>query len=45
MMWNPRWAWHAAEALGAETAYAPQYARCHPTRWPEAFASRRKAAE
>ena len=45
MMWNPRWAWHAAEALGAETPYARQYARCHPSRWPEAFASRRKAAE
>jgi len=45
MMWDPRWAWHAAEALGVDTAYAPQYIRCHPTRWPEAFASRRKAAE
>ena len=45
MMWDPRWAWHAAEALGAETPYAPQYIRCQPSRWPEAFASRRQAAE
>jgi NADPH2 dehydrogenase len=41
MMFDPRWAWHAAEALGAETAYSPRYARCHPSRWPEAFPQRR----
>lgn len=33
MMDDPRWAWHAARALGAETAYAPNYARCHPSVW------------
>lgn len=27
---DPRWAWHAAAALGAEAAYPPQYARSHP---------------
>jgi NADPH2 dehydrogenase len=27
MLYNPRWAWHAAEALNAEAAYAPQYMR------------------
>jgi NADPH2 dehydrogenase len=27
MLYNPRWAWHAATALGAEAAYPPQYAR------------------
>lgn len=27
MLYNPRWAWHAAEALGDEAAYAPQYMR------------------
>ena len=43
MMFNPRWAWHAAEALGAETAYAPQFQRCRPTAWPQAFAGRRAA--
>ena len=41
MMWDPRWAWHAAEELGAETPYAEMYARCHPSRWPQAFAGRR----
>ena len=29
MLYNPRWAWHAAEILGAEAAYAPQYMRTH----------------
>ena len=37
MMYDPRWAWHAAAALGAETAYAPQYARAHPTLRPQLF--------
>ena len=27
MLYNPRWAWHAAEALEDEAAYAPQYMR------------------
>ena len=27
MLTNPRWAWHAAEVLDAEAAYAPQYMR------------------
>ena len=43
MMYDPRWAWHAAEALGMETTYAPGYTRCHPARWPQAFPSRRAA--
>ena len=29
-MWDPRWAWHAAEELGAETPYAPKMMGCHP---------------
>ncbi|HWQ39489.1 MAG TPA: NADH:flavin oxidoreductase/NADH oxidase [Burkholderiales bacterium] len=33
MMDDPRWAWHAARELGAETAYAPNYMRCHPSVW------------
>jgi 2,4-dienoyl-CoA reductase-like NADH-dependent reductase (Old Yellow Enzyme family) len=33
VMDDPRWAWHAARALGAETAYADQYIRCRPDRW------------
>ncbi len=43
MMFNPRWAWHAAEALGAETAYSRMYIRCHPSRWPQVFPSRQAA--
>ena len=26
-LYNPRWPWHAAEALNADAAYAPQYMR------------------
>jgi 2,4-dienoyl-CoA reductase-like NADH-dependent reductase (Old Yellow Enzyme family) len=33
MMDDPRWAWHTARELGAETAYAPNYQRCHPSVW------------
>jgi 2,4-dienoyl-CoA reductase-like NADH-dependent reductase (Old Yellow Enzyme family) len=33
MMDDPRWAWHAARELGAETAYAPNYVRCSPSQW------------
>ena len=31
MLYDPRWAWHAAEKLGAEAAFPPQYARAHPS--------------
>jgi 2,4-dienoyl-CoA reductase-like NADH-dependent reductase (Old Yellow Enzyme family) len=37
VMYDPRWAWHAATALGADAPYPPQYARCHPNTWPQAF--------
>lgn len=30
---DPRWVWHAAEALGAEIAYPPQYERSRPSLW------------
>jgi len=33
MMDDPRWAWHAACELGAETPYAPNYVRCSPAVW------------
>ena len=33
---DPRWAWHAADALGAEIACPPQYARGRPALWPGA---------
>jgi 2,4-dienoyl-CoA reductase-like NADH-dependent reductase (Old Yellow Enzyme family) len=43
MMYDPRWAWHAAAELGAETAYARMYIRCHPSQWP-AHPARRASA-
>ncbi len=30
MMRDPRWAWHAAEALGASTPWSDMYVRAHP---------------
>lgn len=36
MLFDPRWPWHAAAALGAEIKYAPQYERCNPKFWPGA---------
>jgi len=30
---DPRWGWHAAEALGAELRYPPQYERSGPKLW------------
>ena len=43
-MWDPRWAWHAAEALGAETPYPPRSTPCHPSLRPQIFPNRRKPA-
>lgn len=31
---DPRWTWRAAQALGAELRYPPQYARATPKTWP-----------
>jgi 2,4-dienoyl-CoA reductase-like NADH-dependent reductase (Old Yellow Enzyme family) len=36
-MWEPRWAWHAAEALGAEAPYAPKMMACQPKLRPQLF--------
>jgi 2,4-dienoyl-CoA reductase-like NADH-dependent reductase (Old Yellow Enzyme family) len=33
MLFDPRWGWHAAVALGAELKYPPQYERAHPKVW------------
>ncbi len=30
---DPHWGWHAAEALGCEVAYPPQYLRAGPALW------------
>jgi len=40
MLDNPRWGWHAAEALGAECARPPQYERARPAVWPGAKIAR-----
>ena len=37
IMFDPRWAWHAAEELGVDTEYPRMYARCAPSQWPEVF--------
>lgn len=31
MLYDPRWPWHAAEALRAQPNFPPQYMRSHPT--------------
>ncbi len=41
-MWDPRWAWHAAEELGAEADYAPKTMACHPKLRPFLFKNRSK---
>ncbi|HUC44947.1 MAG TPA: oxidoreductase, partial [Hyphomicrobiaceae bacterium] len=33
---DPRWVWHAAERLGSEVSYPPQYARVSRAIWPGA---------
>jgi 2,4-dienoyl-CoA reductase-like NADH-dependent reductase (Old Yellow Enzyme family) len=40
MLFDPRWGWHAAAALGADVYYPPQYERCAPKLWPPAKESR-----
>lgn len=30
VLWDPRWPWHAAAALGAKVSAPPQYWRCEP---------------
>ena len=40
---NPRWAWHAAERLGAKLDYPVQYARAHPSVWPGSRIARPQA--
>jgi 2,4-dienoyl-CoA reductase-like NADH-dependent reductase (Old Yellow Enzyme family) len=40
MLDNPRWGWHAAEALGAECPRPPQYDRAKPALWPGAKIAR-----
>ena len=42
---NPRWVWHAAQALGAAFAVPPQYARLNPKIWPGAVIAHPPRAE
>ncbi len=37
---DPRWVWHAADALGAQLAVAKQYERARPALWPTARRAR-----
>jgi NADPH2 dehydrogenase len=40
MLWEPRWVWKAALALGAEAELPPQYARAHPALRAKPFVKR-----
>lgn len=44
MMRDPRWGWHAAEQLGVDTEWAPQYVRAHPSRSGQQFATQKVKA-
>jgi len=37
---NPRWPWHAAEKLGVDLDYPPQYLRVKAKLWPGAKLAR-----
>jgi 2,4-dienoyl-CoA reductase-like NADH-dependent reductase (Old Yellow Enzyme family) len=43
-LYDPRWSWHAAEALGVDIAYPPKYRVCKPSLRPELFPSHQKKA-
>jgi 2,4-dienoyl-CoA reductase-like NADH-dependent reductase (Old Yellow Enzyme family) len=43
-MYDPRWAWHAAEELGAEAPYAPKTMAAHPKMRPQLFPKRAQPA-
>ncbi|MCJ2182276.1 NADH:flavin oxidoreductase/NADH oxidase [Novosphingobium sp. 1949] len=40
VLYDPRWPWHAAAALGAQVHASPQYLRCQPRRYRDLFAAR-----
>ncbi|WP_226637127.1 NADH:flavin oxidoreductase/NADH oxidase [Novosphingobium profundi] len=39
VLYDPRWPWHAAAALGAQVKAAPQYLRCQPHRLKDLFST------
>jgi NADPH2 dehydrogenase len=41
MLWNPRWAWHAAVALGEQVALPAPYARANPALRAQPFVTRK----
>ena len=38
MLYDPRWPWHAAAALGAQVSAPPQYWRSQPREFKDLFA-------
>lgn len=40
MLWNPRWPWHAAAALGEDIGFPVQYARANPALRGKPFVTR-----
>ena len=43
-LYDPHWPMHAADVLGVEAPYPPQYMRSRPSMWPKAFPEFQKAA-
>lgn len=41
ILYDPRWPWHAAAALGAQVHAASQYLRCQPSQYKQMFRSDR----
>jgi NADPH2 dehydrogenase len=41
-LWDPRWAWHAAQELGATPRIPPQYLRARPAVRSDVFGERRQ---
>jgi 2,4-dienoyl-CoA reductase-like NADH-dependent reductase (Old Yellow Enzyme family) len=41
MLYDPRWPWHAAARLGAQTVAPPQYWRCQPAAHKALFGATR----
>ncbi|WP_067733113.1 NADH:flavin oxidoreductase/NADH oxidase [Novosphingobium naphthalenivorans] len=39
VLYDPRWPWHAAAALGAQVSVAPQFLRCQPRRFKDLFSN------
>jgi 2,4-dienoyl-CoA reductase-like NADH-dependent reductase (Old Yellow Enzyme family) len=37
ILYDPRWPWHAAAALGAQVRVADQYLRCQPRQYKDLF--------